>query len=92
MSKHPHNAVIHLSENGLLELRDAKGTRVQCHRGTLWITQDKDGNDVIVKAGKTFEIERQGLTLVSSRDGAALSVVKPGEPAFLSLRAAPYVA
>ncbi|MBI2312498.1 MAG: DUF2917 domain-containing protein [Betaproteobacteria bacterium] len=91
MNNSPHNAVIHLTGKRFLELRNARGTRIQCHRGTLWITQEKDGNDVILETGKTFEIERQGLTLVSGFDGAAVSVVRPGEPAFLSLRATPHV-
>ena len=48
MSKHRHNTLIHLSDNALLKLHDAKGTLVQCHRGTLWITQANDTKDVIV--------------------------------------------
>jgi hypothetical protein len=42
-------------------------------------------------AGQSFEIERQGLTLVIGFEGAVLSIVKPGEHAFLPLRSAPYV-
>lgn len=91
MSKHASHSVIHLDKNELLELRNARGTLIQCHRGTLWITQEHDSGDVVLKAGDMFEIRRQGLTLVTSFDNAALSVVRPGEPAFLSLRAAPYI-
>jgi Protein of unknown function (DUF2917) len=91
MREQPYNTVTHLSDNQPLPLRDAKGILVQCHRGTVWITQHNDSKDVIMHAGQSFEIERQGLTLVTGFEGAAVSIVKPGEPAFLSLRAAPYV-
>jgi len=90
MGEHPQYAVIHLNDNGQLKLHNAKGTLVQCHRGTLWITQDNDSKDVVLNAGQSFEIERQGLTLATNFGGAVLSVVNPGEPAFLSLRAAPF--
>ena len=92
MNKHPHNTLIHLSDNELLKLHDAKGTLVQCHRGTLWITQPNDTKDVIVHAWQSFEIERQGLSLAlaSSFEDAVLSAVNPREPAFLSVQAAPF--
>jgi hypothetical protein len=47
MREHPYNAVIHLSDNKPVPLRDAKGVLVQCHRGTVWITQHNDSKDVI---------------------------------------------
>ena len=90
MTKHPHNPLIHLCDNELLKLLDAKGTLVQCHRGTLWITQANDTKDVIVHAGQSFEIERQGLALACSVEGAVLSAVNPRESAFLSVQIAPF--
>ncbi|HSD60019.1 MAG TPA: DUF2917 domain-containing protein [Burkholderiales bacterium] len=89
MGNHSRNPVIHLGRKQLLELRNARGTLIQCHRGTLWITQENDGDDVILKAGETFEIQRGGLTLASSLDSAAVSVAKPGAPECLTLRPAP---
>ena len=63
-----------LGRDGLLAVRDAKGSRVTCLTGSLWITEDQRVRDVIVEAGDSFAIEQPGLTLIMALEPATLRV------------------
>jgi len=70
-----------LTAGDLLRLSDAKGTTVRVTRGTLWITQDCDVNDIVLTAGDTWTVERDGLTLVEAQaDTVALLAGHSAEP------------
>ena len=60
----------------VLDIRNGKGLAVRCLAGSLWITQDGDTDDVVVKAGQCFELDRSGLALVSAPVGPATVVVE----------------
>ena len=60
-----------------LSLRDAAAWVVECRSGALWITQEADVRDVMVEAGERFELDRNGLTLVSALDVAVAAVHAP---------------
>ena len=60
-----------------LSLRDAAAWVVECRSGALWITQEADARDVMVEAGERFELDRNGLTLVSALDVAVAAVHAP---------------
>jgi hypothetical protein len=40
------------------------GARVLCTTGTLWVTQQNDPHDHLLKAGQSFTLNRQGIILV----------------------------
>jgi hypothetical protein len=44
----------------------ARGCRVECLSGSLWITQDGDYRDVVLAPGESFEFDRPGDALVSA--------------------------
>jgi len=44
-------------------------------RGTLWITQEDDPQDVVLRAGDNWVVERNGLTVVEAQDDAIFCVV-----------------
>ena len=48
----------------LIALRDAKGVRICCDSGTLWITQEKRRADILLESGQSLVIDTRGLTLV----------------------------
>jgi hypothetical protein len=56
----------------VLRLRDAVGNRITGLRGELWITQEGDPRDVILKAGEGFVLDRPGLALAQAVGEAAL--------------------
>jgi len=62
----------------VLSLRDAAGARLRCTRGSLWLTQEGGGQDIVLAPGECFTIERDGLTLVSAlKEGSVLIVSAP---------------
>lgn len=67
-----------LSRGDLLALDDARGTTLRVSRGTVWITQEKELRDVVLGAGDTWMVERNGLTLVEAHAATSLAVVGPG--------------
>jgi hypothetical protein len=53
---------ITLAKEGLLALRDACGVKVECVRGSIWVTQESDG------------IDHGGLSIVTALDEALVAV------------------
>jgi hypothetical protein len=69
-------AVLKLDAHRHLRLRDVQGTCIHVHWGELWITQEGDSKDRIVKAGESFEVSNLGMTLLSALSAAGVSVMK----------------
>jgi hypothetical protein len=59
-----HHAGIQLEAQRFLTLHGARGTRVLCLAGRLWLTQDRDTADHILGPGDAFEIGVQGAVIV----------------------------
>jgi len=73
-----YDKVLKLSHGDLVELNDSRGTTVRVTQGTLWLTQEHDTQDVVLRAGDVWTIERQGLTLVEAQGSARVCVVGMG--------------
>ena len=56
----------HLRAREVLNIRHGRGLAVRCLAGALWVTQDGDTGDVVLKAGECFVLDRDGLALVSA--------------------------
>lgn len=67
-------AELRLEPHQVIGLRDADGTRVQVRRGRLWITQDRDGRDLLVAAGNAFTLDRPGLALLHALEPADVAL------------------
>jgi len=61
-----------LHETEQLRLRDAFGWSVKVVSGTVWITQESDSRDIVLKAGEVFVLDRLGSALVSSLGDARI--------------------
>jgi hypothetical protein len=48
----------------LIALRDAKGVRICCDSGSLWITQENRPSDFLLQSGQLLVVDTRGLTLV----------------------------
>jgi len=74
---------LHLKAREILDIRDGEGLAVSCLRGVLWITQSDDTDDIVVREGESFLLNRPGLAIVSAPAGAAdLIVMSPSDQAW----------
>src|SRR4030095_14925064 len=58
-----------------LQLDCARGTTMRVTRGLLWITLEDDVRDVVLAAGDTFTVDRDGLTLVEAQAHSTVCVM-----------------
>jgi hypothetical protein len=70
-------AAIMLPRRALHRLEDARGQLVSCLTGTLWITQQGDGRDIVLQAGDDALIEHDGLTLLTALEDARFVLTAP---------------
>lgn len=66
-----HEASLELRRGQVISLCDAQGLEIRVTRGTLWITQEDDERDRILKAGDHHFVGRQGLTVLTALAGTA---------------------
>lgn len=70
-----------LSPRQSLRLADAAGVQVVARSGTLWVTQDHDRRDVILRAGESFTLDGKGHAIVQAFEASCVSLKGPLEPA-----------
>src|SRR5437868_6936699 len=68
---------IRLETRQVIDIRDGAGLTVKVREGAVWITQANDPNDIVLKAGESFVINRPGVTLVSAPVSPAVIGVWP---------------
>lgn len=71
---------VDLRPEQVLRLDDAKGVRVVCLSGALWITQYHDLRDVVLSAGASFTLDRAGVALVSAMEASSVRLEEPVRP------------
>ena len=65
---------VRLARDGLLGIDDGHGLRLRVAAGTVWLTQQGDGRDVVLREGESFVIDRPGRTVVQALDPAELAL------------------
>ena len=81
MSTQPGEVRLHLATREILNIHDGVGLLVRCLRGVLWITQANDTDDIVIRDGQSFVLDRPGLALVGAPAGAAELVIETGAAA-----------
>jgi hypothetical protein len=71
-------AQLRLKAREVIRLYDPRGARVECVRGALWITQNRDHEDYFLAANDALTLDRPGLALIHAQ---APSEVVLSEPA-----------
>lgn len=65
---------INIRPGDLVRIRNGNGVTVAVERGTAWLTQDGDRRDVVLEAGGSFRLDRDGIAVVSALAAAELTV------------------
>jgi len=71
---------VQLEHHSLLDINDGQGLAVACIEGTVWITQSNDPRDIVINAGQSFLLDKQGLALVAAPAGQATVAVRRASP------------
>ena len=67
-------ANLQLSRSGHVEVLDGRGSLVHCLFGSVWLTQDGDPRDIVLEAGQSFTLDRDGVALVYATSDAGLAL------------------
>ncbi len=91
MNKPIQSAPFSLAKGGVTMFSDATSTQIRCDQGSLWITQDNDTRDIVLRAGEEFQPDRKGTVLIYALEGSTLSwgsvVAEPAPSAWKTLGA-----
>lgn len=72
------SAEIRLDDNHPLSLRSARGLRIICTSGTLWITTTGESGDIFLAAGEAHRVHSNGLTIIESIGSGKLRLENTG--------------
>ena len=61
----------------LLKIQNGMDWHVICQSGEVWLTQENDPQDVILRPGQGFTLNRAGVTLLGATSTAELEIRKP---------------
>ena len=73
-----HSALL-LDRWQTVELVDAAGVTAALDNGCVWITMDGDRRDILLGAGDSWTVERNGRTLVHAEAPTTLRITDPAE-------------
>ena len=72
-----NNSALLLNRRDTIELIDAAGATALRDKGCLWITMDGDRRDIVLGAGESWTVERNGRTLVYAEAPSTLRIAAP---------------
>ncbi len=72
---------IGLTRGQIARIENGKGMSLRVEAGSVWITEERSADDVCLKAGETYCIDKPGKTLISTlRAPFALVSIEPAVP------------
>ena len=72
-----NNSALLLERWDTVELIDAAGATAALDKGCVWITMDGDRRDIMLGAGESWTVERNGRTLVQAEAPSTLRIAEP---------------
>ena len=70
--------LVDLASRESIVLNDIQGVTLRVNRGTVRITQENDTQDIVLRAGDTWQVERPGRTIIEAQSRAVLWAVGRG--------------
>ena len=67
--------VVSLDSREAVTLPGIRGATLRVTQGTLWLTQEGNPNDVVLRTGDNFVVESDGATVVEAQGAALFCVV-----------------
>jgi hypothetical protein len=72
---------IGITPKKMARLKDGHGMRLRVETGSVWVTEERSNDDVCLKAGESYCIKHNGMTLISTlRVPFALVTIEPSIP------------
>jgi ferric-dicitrate binding protein FerR (iron transport regulator) len=65
---------IDLQRGRFLRVLDGAGSTVTLHAGEVWITEQGNPRDVVLRAGHSMRLGRRGLALLEAFSDASISL------------------
>ncbi|MFL6579464.1 MAG: DUF2917 domain-containing protein [Burkholderiales bacterium] len=72
-----NSSTVTLPPTSVIAVQDGAGTRIQCLSGVLWVTQEGESKDSIVRAGDVLILHKPGRALISALEVASLTLMGP---------------
>jgi hypothetical protein len=79
MSEFVVNGSLPLEEGGVLRIDEGREMLVYVWKGLVWVTQEGERQDRVLKRGDWLRIERGGRTVVSALLPSAVALTSPNE-------------
>ena len=73
-------ATMELERLQILKLRGARGVRLVCKAGSLWITQEGVARDDFLVAGRAQELETDGTVVIEAMMPSSLAIDSRNRP------------
>jgi hypothetical protein len=67
--------IIEMAAREALTLQDVRGATLRVTRGMIWLTQENDRHDVVLRPGDNWVVERDGATVLEAQDDTIVCVV-----------------
>lgn len=63
-----------LAQRQMLSIADPVGVRITLRRGSLWVTQDRDLRDIVLRAGESITFDTSAPVIVQALDAACIGL------------------
>ncbi len=77
MARFETGTVVRLGSREAITLTDIRGATLRVTRGALWVTQQGDRQDIVLRIGDSWAVERDGGTVVEAQGDTTFSMVAP---------------
>src|SRR5580765_1172646 len=68
---------VKLNERETISVVDGKGARIAVVDGSVWITQEHDPRDVMLRPGESFTLDRNGTAVIEALADAEVALDAP---------------